>query len=96
MVSFFSIKNLKSRKKVMQSIFSMSNFKSSFFGIKNFKTVRVSFFSIKNLKIRKKVMQSFFSMSNFKSSFFGIKNFKSRKKVMELFCQCLKTLRVVM
>ena len=47
--SVFSIKNLKSHKKVMEY----------FFGIKNFKIVMESFFSINNFKSRKKVMESF-------------------------------------
>ena len=32
MVSFFSIKNIKSRKKVMESFFSIKNFKSQRIG----------------------------------------------------------------
>ena len=51
MQPFFSIRNFKSHKKMMDS----------FFGIKNGKIVMVSFFSIKNFKSHKKVIGSFFS-----------------------------------
>ena len=51
MQPFFSIKNFKRQKKVMEFLF----------GIKNFKTVMVFFFfRINNSKGRKKVTESFF------------------------------------
>ena len=54
---FLNVKNFKSPKQVMESIF----------GIKNFKTVMAPFFRIKNFKSRKAVVEFSFSFKSFKN-----------------------------